>query len=325
MNDLQLARGNVPGGYNLAVGEPEILQDLLAPCLPYYPIHGIQSYPTLEGDPKLVAEIQRLHPDHEVVVTCGAKQGLLASFWACQKVLGCQWVQTTRPYWLSLPTLAKLAGLKFDDQCRLFLQEQVDLNVSPNNPDGSVSLARCTVWDSVYAHPVYGWVNDLAPHYRIRVCSASKSLGLSGLRVGWLVTRDRVLAAAARTYVECTTSGVPWATQRYLANALCRVREDFDGRIAAAYAEARRRLLENAATFREIMGPYLADIEAPPATSGMFAWAHPKLPAAFDVALAAAKVAVARGEAFGGLGCYRFSLMARDLRTPLLKIVENLK
>lgn len=319
MKDLQLARGFLVDGFNLSIGEPEILQDRLHPLFLTNVLYGPSSYPTLQGEPTLVAEIERLHPGYEVVVTCGAKQALLAAFWALKRAWGADKVLLNAPYWLSFPTLAEHVGLDTDAIRTLYKARQIRLVVSPNNPDGAESWSVCDVWDAVYAHPLYGW-SGIEPPHLIRIGSASKMLGMSGSRVGWLLTKNQDVAELARTYVETTTSGVAKGPQVAVANALRRVRQDFDGRVAAAYEDTRRRLLENADMFRKILGPYLSTWRVPPTTGGVFAWFQPKLTDAFDVALAAAKVAVARGEGFGAPGWYRVNLMSRDLREALLKL-----
>jgi aspartate/methionine/tyrosine aminotransferase len=93
---------------------------------------------------------------------------------------------------------------------------------SPNNPNGYEAYEEgrlYDVWDAAYASPIYGW-SGLVPYHRIAVFSAAKLFGLSGLRVGWLVTPDPVLAEKAAAFVESQTSGVAVIAQSIVAHVL---------------------------------------------------------------------------------------------------------
>lgn len=320
MNDLQMARGEIEGGYNLAIGEPVVLQEHLR--FPIFETQGPFTYPTLEGYPPLVEELQRLYPDQHVVVANGGKQALLAAFYALNRLEGRQIVHHAQPFWPSYRTLARMSGLDFEDpplwegwydqftQLRPRRSRVIQVVTSPNNPDGrqlqSWNDGSFDVWDAVYAHWVYGW-NGYEPPHRIRVGSASKLLGLSGVRVGWLVTRADRLAALAREYVEITTSGVSVVAQEYVANALRLMREINP---MVQLRAAREAILQNGESFKRHLGHHMQAVDGVPDTGvGMFAFAFPRDPERFSRACAAAKVAVVTGGACGNYqGRFRMSM-----------------
>jgi aspartate/methionine/tyrosine aminotransferase len=298
MNDLQMARGAVEGGYNLAVGEPVVLQQALS--LPHAHVLGPFEYPTIDGDPRLRAELEALHPGHHIVITNGAKQALAAAFYAYREVEGASIVQHNPPYWPSYPTLANMARMTFGDSD---WKEKVRCITAPNNPDGSELSPSYIgnpfqIWDSVYAHWVWGW-NGKEPPHEVRVCSASKILGLSGVRVGWLATKNKRLADAAARFVEFTTSGVGLLAQRYVADIMeLLARVDSTG----AYRQARTSLLTNSGRFNYYIYDMCQVVEGVPAHgTGMFAFFQisPPLRDRFRDALVKAKVALVTGAACG--------------------------
>ncbi len=275
MDDLQMARGAVEGGFNLAIGEPVVLQQ----SMPFPPtiITGPLQYPTMEGHPGLLQELKLLHPDEEVVITSGAKGALLAAFYAFKQQgnrehLPKDGVAHMAPYWPSYKTLARLSDLNFvsqeieDPLNRLFY---IHCITSPNNPDGSEQAGECDILDAVYQHWLYGW-NGIEPKYKIKVVSAAKLLGLSGARVGWLVTKDPNLALLARHYVEITGSGVSTPPQIVVAEALRIMRLSSPRQ---CYREARVKMIRNGDYFNDIIGEYCSDIKGIPANGkGMFAY-----------------------------------------------------
>lgn len=306
--DLEMARGNVEGGYNLAVGEPVLLQKHLA--FPPFMCVGPYSYPTMEGEKGLLKELRVLHPEGEIVVTNGAKQVLSAAFYALKEVEGRLNVVHNPPYWPSYLTLAKMQGMFFN-QPESLPSYDIRVVTAPNNPDGGEEYGGgYDVWDAVYAHWVYGWSGQ-EPNHRIRVCSASKLLGMSGARVGWAVTKDPKLAAAMRRYVEFTTSGVSTPAQACVADALRFMRRP-DICISSRYRDAREEMASNGRLFNRELGKAVQWVAGVPARGqGMFAWFSVKdeFFFAFESAIQRAKVALVSGLACGrGGGIYRMNM-----------------
>lgn len=325
-HDMQMARGHVEGGYNLAVGEPVLLQKHLQ--FPDFRSYGPFEYPTMDGDPQLIEHLRALHPESKYfVVANGAKQALTAAFWALKETSHKDSVRHTAPYWPSYPTLARMVGLNFCSAGGSAFSQEIDVITSPNNPDGSqcVKGQACDVWDAVYAHSLYGW-NGVEPYARVRVYSASKLLGLSGVRIGWAVTNDKWLADAMRRYVEFTTSGVSALSQQYLSWALGHM-ERFNP--VECFAAARREMLQNGHALKQLLGSHLKEVKGVPATgTGMFAYVRPADPIAFRVACEEAKVAVVTGVACGmSEDWYRLNMMAgvRHTWAALCAIKEKIK
>src|SRR4051812_45947780 len=84
-NDLLMLRGEQDGSYNLAVGEPVFLQNSAFWCTQSKAMHlNDPRYPAYGGSPALIEQIRgalKFCKKH-VTVTNGAKQGLLAAFYA---------------------------------------------------------------------------------------------------------------------------------------------------------------------------------------------------------------------------------------------------
>jgi aspartate/methionine/tyrosine aminotransferase len=315
MNDMQMARGAVEGGWNLSLGEPVLLQQHL-PIPKNSRLTGPYTYPTMDGDPRLMEELRRLHPEGEIVVTVGAKQALAACFYAYKK-LGYVGVYHKPPYWPSYPTLTRMAGLLFNEDTPSELT--VEVNTTPNNPDGKTSGRGCHVWDASYTSAAYGWEPHKGPNSplgpwscQVKVMSASKLLGLSGARVGWLVTQDCDLAAHAREYVELTTSGVSIPAQRIVAIALGNLRES-ESESNTYLLDIRCDIAKNCNEFERVIRPFVAQSCGTESHGvGMFAFFQikPEHLDKFKAALIAAKVTMVTGEACGmdEPGWYRMNL-----------------
>lgn len=263
MHDMEMARGSSTG-INLAIGEPELVSRELG-------FGADMPYPPAEGCEGLLTELRFLHPGRYVVVANGAKQALLAAFYA-HKQMGRTAVRHMPPHWPSYPTLAKLVGLEFYNgntppPSRKALEEAVHCVTSPNNPDGSQveGATKCDIWDAAYASELYDW-NGVAPDAETWVTSLSKLLGMPGLRIGWLATKNQELARLAAQYVEITTSGVCVPAQRIAENALRSMREDPEtharrGEVVRALMAVNREEMARNLWFTHRVENY-----------GMFAW-----------------------------------------------------
>jgi aspartate/methionine/tyrosine aminotransferase len=192
--------------------------------------------------------------------------------------------------------------------------QTISLATLINNPDGRVCTEAVDILDCAYAHQVYGWDGAPIPSHGVAVYSAAKLLGLSGLRIGWVVTADAKLAKAMATYVERYTSGVCVTSQRHLAYALRHLRVNDDH---AFFDAARKTLLRNGDNFMKLLGDRLSRVEGVPTSGkGMFSWFH--IPSeslqGFREALATSRVLLMPGEAFGMRepGWYRMSMGHHD-------------
>lgn len=328
-----MARGEEPGSYNLAVGEPFVIQDSLGACLPSreqdVPIQS--AYPRVGGERELLRKLHGLHGDDcHIVVACGAKQALAASMSALRTARNKHYVHHEAPYWPSYPTIAKQAGLGFVSK-GVAIESDLTCVTSPNNPNGSVMYdGSCDIWDAVYAHPPYGYASEQFPDALIEVRSAAKMFGLSGIRVGWLVTKDEELAQLAAQYVEAATSGVSVPAQLYLARSIDHYRERVD--IKRHWDAAWRKIQLNGKIFMENLGRYCETISGvPTGNPGMFAWFRikPMLQPYFAQALEDCRVRLVTGEACGMQepGWYRMSMGHRPWYTAeaLVKLASAMK
>lgn len=313
-HDWQMAKSSEPGTINLAVGEPLFLQhhlyhrtvlsDELGTGLRF----AETAYPPFGGDPRLTELIKKhLAPNYDhIIITNGAKQGILAAFYAAREVLGFKAVYHQAPHWPSYPTLAKQIGLEFNSETTPFASAMCI--TTPNNPDGNQDynpIADYYLWDAAYAHAVYGY-RGLAPKYSIAVFSCAKTLGVSGLRIGFVATNNAELAKSMAYYVEIATSGVSIASQLILSRLLEAV-EGYTQQVDKLYSSARQCLISNAESFDKLVAPFCTKVSD--LRSGMFAWFQPANLERFNMAIAASKIKLVTGEACGGShGYFRMSL-----------------
>lgn len=296
---------------NLAIGEPVILQMAMADLFGRTPIAALSvEYPAFGGEEELLEQLRKIHPDSHIVVTNGAKQALVAAMRAVEaedRVTGV--VHVNNCYWPSYPTLAKQIGLSWNS----YYGPRATIVTSPNNPDGEQPQATADIWDAVYAEPLYGYRGN-APSHRISVHSAAKSLGLSGARVGWLVTKDKRLARLAAEYVEFSTTGVSTIAQSVVATALRTLSNPrFMVEAAESYMRARAMLMANGASFTELISDMTTTFHGVPRDgSGMFAWFKTKQPTRFQKALKAAKVLTVNGQHCGADSSYHRMSMGAD-------------
>lgn len=302
--NMQMVRGEVDG-YNLAVGEPVVLQERVLGLvgrlsLPQGPLY----YPALGGEKELLS-LLRVYPESHVVVTNGAKQAIEAAFYAFQTVEGKTGVFHKAPHWPTYPALAKNRGLSFSNShCD---SKTIKVVTSPNNPDGKEFEDFADIYDAAYDSPTYGASTCVMG--RVTLYSAAKMYGISGLRVGWAVTDDKKLADAMAYYIEVTTSGVAVSSQRILAEVMAKL----NGFGHLVFNEARTDILVNGCMFNRYIAQFCEVIDGVPETGrGMFAWFKVKdeYSQAFVKALNESRVFVVTGEACGASekGWFRMSM-----------------
>lgn len=317
-----IARESKFGWINAAIGEPYFLQEALRF---FYPLFGefktdAFKYPASEGMAALREAIVA-EPGHHlsgfdprnVVITAGAKQGLLAALHSFKHE---QFDTATMPapYWPSLPGLINRAGMSFVPY-PTSRSQYVQLLTVPNNPTGNhipevESRLKWSnqplIWDAVYAAPLYGSYSPL--NADAIVGSASKIYGLSGLRVGWAAFRNPDLAAAASLYAETTTSGVSTLAQQYMLQFLRRVDAE-RGWFESLRGIAANTLVKNAGMFNQYIRPFTQEVRGVPAgDGGMFAWFSPAYAEPFKKALEVARINLVDGVYAGQQGYYRMNM-----------------
>lgn len=329
---MQMVRGEVPGGYNLAVGEPLFLQEIYGHLYPRF-FNGDTRYPPLGGDQELISRLRQRYGGQHVVITNGAKQALLAGCYALQverdadieEAFSFHKLYHGAPFWPTYPTIADFSGLGFTSKD--ISGDTLNVITAPNNPNGSADTEgqfRWHIWDAAYASPVYGW-DGLVPYHRISVWSAAKLYGISGYRLGWLVTPDAKLASLAAEYVEKTTSGVATPSQAFLRQLLENL-EELPLEEAGLLADKARRSLRNTSLAFMKMEDLFSNIQGFPANGrGMFAWVRASNPGRFDKALERAKVRVVGGVHCGGESDYyriSFGVTPATMRAAIKAIRE---
>lgn len=329
--DKYLVRDNTDSGMvNLALGEPFFLRRHLEPLLEDV-VHSdvavsepFFGYPPQTGHGGLLEELSWMFPGKYVVVANGAKQAIGAAFYAFREA-GKSAVFHEAPHWPTYPSLAKLARMSFFSSRweMLCLKDEavkkhfVTVRTAPNNPDGrmveALDLGFYDIWDAAYAHPVYGWQPHEVPYHMVSIWSGAKLFGMSGDRIGWLVTGVKEVAELAADYVEKTTSGVNLRSQHIMANVLEMVRE-YKSQASLAYEDARRCLLLNAEAFNDFLAHWCSDVAGLPNNKrGMFACFRIREDlrgGKFDAILNEQKMLLVPGTAFGitEAGWYRMSL-----------------
>lgn len=302
-HDWQMAKNNEPGWTNLAVGEPYFLQhylynrSVLTYALGTDVLPTQTAYPPFSGNADTIAEIKRYYgKDYKhIIITNGAKQAISAAFYAAREIRKARGVDHPIPYWPSYPTLAYELGLAFNAD----INDTISCITTPNNPNGDQSFDPNTkyfLWDAAYAHSVYGF-RGRKPVHEIAVFSMAKTLGLSGLRVGFAATNDDDLARAMAYFVEISTSGVSIASQ-FILSRLLDVASNYQVEVERLYRNARQCLNSNADTFNTLITPYCTKVSD--LRSGMFAWFQPADLERFNMAITASKIKLVTGEACGG-------------------------
>lgn len=270
-------------------------------------------YPTPEGDRELT-EILSKRYNAPVVITTGAKQGLAACFYALKK-LGCSTIGLRQPWWALLPPLIKFHGLN------PMPSNDADsyLAVLPGNPDGYMmnpaeiqNLAKeCKdsgkflIHDAVYYnHSYLSDTTDLIPFGDVQLYSASKSYGISGIRIGWAVCHNYKFYNLIREYIEMMTVGVSEISQQFFLQNIIKydeinpnVRKKFEKKSFTALREARELFSRVNSNIIELPDNFVE-------TPGMFIWAKLKDPDAMK----AAKINVIDGAPFGAQGYIRMNL-----------------
>lgn len=337
MSELLLAKPILPADWiDVSVGEPHVVRNHLLEVfnLDLYELPKVDhmwEYPAPNGYKPLVQLLEEKYKA-PVVITNGAKQALGACFYAL-KQLGYSLCDQKRPYWALIPPLAKMHGLEiFHDSCPPNGNDFPFLLLSPNNPDGSCESAEDLIrlsnhykerhlpliHDAAYYTPIYTQDGHGLPAIGdVQIYSISKMLGLSGLRLGYIVCHNPEFYKLILQYMEAMTVGVSIASQIFLYDLMNRMhgyptlKEAFEGRSKLSLLESKKIIKQVDSEILEVPD----DVEK---TNGMFGWFKVGPKANFQKS----KINVIDGALFGGPGMIRMNL-AFD-REKMQEIVAKL-
>lgn len=323
VGDFLMAKAHLPAGtIDLGIGEPHLLREAVIKgfklsSISFGDLPHILEYAPPNGYGPLVSMLESRY-DARVVVTTGAKQGLLASFHAL-KALGKKSISFRKPYWSSIPHIASRIGLDSNPVVDHHYDGDSDscLLVMPNNPDSDcmnyqVAKSFCdglsddgvgVIHDGAYyTHAYLPDDYELGPLGDMQVFSASKMYGLSGLRLGWVVCHNDAYYEHLARYVEATTSGVSTIGQVVLMNLMSKNNDpDITRQIESS---TRAKLYDAKVTVASGLDPELFEIVSKPTDPGMFAWLRTKV----GIDTMSVGVNTMPGEAFGEPGMIRLSL-----------------
>jgi aspartate/methionine/tyrosine aminotransferase len=317
MSDILLAKPVLPAGWiDTSVGEPHVVRENLIKIfdLSEYEVPNVphmHEYPVPTGYQPLVKLLEEKH-HAPVIITNGAKQALGASFYALQQMERLKMGMRT-PYWALIPPLAKMHGLECLDEWECGWDGF--LSLSPNNPDGFMmdlkelsdrckGLSIPLIHDAAYYTHVY-----LPPSYQLKtfgdvqIYSISKMLGLSGLRLGYVVCHSTEFYKLIQNYMENMTVGVSIIPQIFLydlmrrMNAYPTLTQQFEGQSAYDLEQSKKIALQIDPEVLEVP----VDLVNNP---GMFLWAKVGPKANFQKA----KVNIIDGALFGTPGYIRMNL-----------------
>jgi aspartate/methionine/tyrosine aminotransferase len=318
--ELLEAKPAIPTGtLNLAVGEATLVKHALAQ---HFDIHEVPhlftedlDYPDPSGYQPLVELLQAKYGDR-VLITNGAKQALGAVAYALVK-MDKRTLGLATPYWCLFPPMMKAHNIY---QCMTGKDRdlaQAQLVASPNNPDNHLlSAAQIEtlkglnvpiIHDAVYHNHIYlPATQQLHRFGNVRLYSASKAFGISGIRIGWAVCDDPDFYPLMREYIEMMTVGVSVPAQKLVYRLLKSMLED-DRRCSAFESTARNSLMRARYTFAEVDRSVLDIPSDFRQSNGMFGW----FKCLRSEVLEKAKVLVPDGKHFGQEGYVRINLAVK--------------
>jgi aspartate/methionine/tyrosine aminotransferase len=203
---------------NLSWGEPYItrqaLVETLGPlaCTSLHSIHDMGYSPHF-GTSKLIEQLKDLAKRHSgrrpkhLFVTLGCTGAIGASLYALRDHKK-DYVLTNRRYYSLYPSIIGVSGMAMVHDVR-YKKEAITLVDSPSNPEGLVfPFEDVDVWDAAYASKTYSNGGHVPVKWKIMCGSLSKTLGLSGLRLGWVSTDDDELAKSLGIWITASYIGL---------------------------------------------------------------------------------------------------------------------
>ena len=213
--------------HDLAWGCPIVVREALRETLGKFLPNNFRTFDEMGYTPhcgsetlieqlKFLAQRQSGHRPKHLIVTCGATGGINAAL-SVLKDRETQYVVTNKRYFPFYPEIIRIndlvqitneerkqiSSLGGSDDCFISLID------SPSNPEGLMSpFKNVDIWDNAYGAFHYSCGIHVPSKWKIMVGSLSKTLGLSGLRIGWVSTDDDNLAIFLNRYVTYSYCGL---------------------------------------------------------------------------------------------------------------------
>lgn len=336
MSDILLAKPKLPPDWmDCSVGEPHVVRDIL---ISIFGLEGYTlpqpehcwEYPAPTGYQPLVKLLEDKH-QAPVIITNGAKQALGASFHAL-KCMGKKKLGMRTPYWALIPPLVKMHGL---EPLTSYVGADANLLLLPNNPDGFSSSPEviqgfadnCKEHDVPLIHDAAYYTHTYLPADHpldsvgdIQIYSISKMLGLSGLRIGYVVCKNVEFYKHIQEYMEAMTVGVSVVSQIFLYDLLSNMNRCTES--TKEFEELSFQALQNSKNIIKGINPDVlevpADMEKIP---GMFGWLKIGNKANFS----ASKINLIAGDLFGVPGMIRMNLgFSTDKMEEIVRRLNNI-
>ena len=255
-----MASSTLSKEFKLDWGDPLIVRQALIETLGYdIPLIkqslSDMGYPQHLGSPKLIELLKELafrqsgHKPKHLMVTCGCTGAIHAALHSL-KGKYVDWVVTDDRYY---PIYSSIISVTTDmiminrDRKANYLKEGlveknfISLIASPSAPDGFIyPFESVDIWDASYASRTYGIGPQQPAKWKIMCGSLSKTLGLSGLRLGWVSTDDDHLAESLSDYVTASYIGLSSASQSIAEEVLYDLGLSRFEKRSAAYLDSNR-------------------------------------------------------------------------------------
>lgn len=218
--------GRESNNLDVSVGETELVGTLLGlNCLTYRSSMDSRMYQPVGGIPSLVDYLEKKYNKH-IVITAGAKGAIHACFNMMNSLNKTQ-VNIVNPYWTVFNNTFKHYPFKVTND---FSKNDNSFNfiVSPNNPDGQIynqEISNYTIHDAVYNLDYF--TDNVKDFGNIQIYSASKQLGCSGYRMGFLCCDDLSTKEYLSEIVEEFSVGISSASQKLVLEAF-KILDSFD-------------------------------------------------------------------------------------------------
>jgi aspartate/methionine/tyrosine aminotransferase len=303
------------------LGNKFSLAPRLLEAMSYTPHPG---FPHLIEQMKDLAERQSGHRPKFLFVTNGAS-GAINSALQALKTSRTDWVVTDKRYYPFIPKMVYQADMIMIDRDRKeFLTNKengcgqnsfISLTASPSNPEGEVRpFEAVDIYDAAYASRTYSSGGHVPIEYKVMCGSLSKTLGLSGLRLGFVSCDDPDIATSLGNYISNTYVGLSSVSQGIAEEVLhCIDLNKFEDR-ASGYLDDNRFQIQKILTkFGQGSAP----------TRGMFALVS--LGKAERAALERANIKWQSGETFGADESVARLSLGQDRNVVRLAVREALK